>query len=509
MSDKFIISGEGPILITSPHSISTQRLDSIHVNELYIGDILVNIYNILGNSNSTLFTWDYKKSFNKEKLPRDPNYMIDINSSIWFKTMLKLKQRAEKHNITYLHFDIHGMKDDSTPNDIEFGLRALNMYRPYQYLLIKYLLTEEFNKLKVSFGFDSEFQGWKPEAYTVTEQGNILDFNSCQIELSKSIRKRLKNDKQFMSDFSNALLNVYQRFTNTLTTKTKIGIVSIPIYQKLKKNIEKQNLKENKNINIGTSYISNNYIDLVENKLNSDAILIPYDISEKDLLKIIPNLNGLIIPGGSYGNANIEKENKPILHSFIGHIKNILKIGKMENDRQHFFPILGICLGFQMLCLSELKTDQIVQDISSKQDGLIIKRHSNIGLCNCNLKNRFEKVIKLPYNDNNLNLFYFSNERIIPYKYNKLDHLDILGIYKNKAKDSIICSVKHRTYPFIGYQFHPEKKTQIKSDYIKSFYKNLKHIFNMDTKTTSVNIKYPKYINTYSNKKKTVYYIFQ
>ena len=40
MSDKFIISGEGPILITSPHSISTQRLDSIHVNELYIGDIL-------------------------------------------------------------------------------------------------------------------------------------------------------------------------------------------------------------------------------------------------------------------------------------------------------------------------------------------------------------------------------------------------------------------------------------------------------------------------------------
>jgi hypothetical protein len=139
----------------------------------------------------------------------------------------------------------------------------------------------------------------------------------------------------------------------------------------------------------------------------------------------------------------------------------------MENDRHHFFPILGICLGFQMLCLSELKTDQIVQDISSKKDGLIIKRHSNIGLCNCNLKNRFEKVIKLPYTDNNINLFYFSNERIIPYKYNKLDHLDILGIYKNKAKDSIICTVKHRTYPFIGYQFHPEKKTQLKSDYIK------------------------------------------
>ena len=58
---------------------------------------------------------------------------------------------------------------------------------------------------------------------------------------------------------------------------------------------------------------------------------------------------------------------------------------------------MGICLGFQMLCLSELNTEQILKDISSRKDGIIIKRYSNPGICKCHLKRRFEQIINLPY----------------------------------------------------------------------------------------------------------------
>lgn len=53
-----IIKGNGPILITSPHTIATRRRLSIHKREIYVYNIINEIYEILGPKLVTLCTWN-------------------------------------------------------------------------------------------------------------------------------------------------------------------------------------------------------------------------------------------------------------------------------------------------------------------------------------------------------------------------------------------------------------------------------------------------------------------
>jgi anthranilate/para-aminobenzoate synthase component II len=504
VSKKFIINGTGHILLTSPHTIKTLRVKEIHLNELYIFSILTKLYHYLGETHSTLFTFNHIYYHQKKLIPKDPNFLKKFSNE-WFVEFERLSLKRDK----VLHIDFHGMGNGSTKNDLEFGLKSLELTHPSLSYVIKNILHYNFSKLGIKFGFDSQFQGYKTYAKTVTEQGNILGFTSFQIELSLNLRKRLVDDNVFLDKFARTIKMCYDRLFNyTPNEKIRVGIITIPVYTKLAKNIKSK------------SYLSKDYRELIRNRLDCQSVPIPFDLPKSELLRQISNVNALIIPGGSYGNGLHNREDKAIFRLFINNLYYIIQKVKHFNKQGRFYPIIGVCLGFQILCLEILQTFSLIKhDILTKDKGIITKQIIYPNLCQCNLKQRFEKLHCLPhlyrFDDIYLKLFWFSNERIIYYNddnLKKLSHLDVTSIYFDRKDNPIIASIKYKDYPFLGFQFHPEKYYLLDNGFTDKFYQNLKscltlpyypYLLDRDIKHYSYD---PKRV--YINKQKIIYYLF-
>ena len=209
MLDKIIdVKGRGPILLTGPHSAHTIReQDRIHKKEEYISDVIDKIYKNLGPNLCTSMTWNTKFITDYNMYPSDPNFVKDIEKSIWFKKLKEIKLKKPKF---YLHIDLHGMKNSSTPNHIEIGMKAIHLYRPGLSQHMKPVIEEAFNELGTKFSFNSKFQGFGMNKYTISEKGALLGFFSMQLETSKYIRKKMVNDiKYFQIKLIKCIKKIY------------------------------------------------------------------------------------------------------------------------------------------------------------------------------------------------------------------------------------------------------------------------------------------------------------
>lgn len=239
MEDDFIlIKGNGPILITAPHNIKTYRYcnspghanDSNnhkpgefrvleHARENHIEQILNRLYKKLGKKNCTIMTWNKDKV--KWVVPMDPNHTSNnMSNSLWFKHLKKLKKRLSK---CVLHIDMHGMRNISTENHIELGIKAFKKANLKLYKKIKPKIKKEFDKLGVKYTLYGKFTGSgydKPHS-TVTDKGNILGFKSIQIEIQSNVRKKLVTNNKFLNKFALILKNIYKELKPICNIKTK------------------------------------------------------------------------------------------------------------------------------------------------------------------------------------------------------------------------------------------------------------------------------------------------
>lgn len=213
----FTIKGHGPILITAPHTIKTIRKSKyIHKKERYINNIIHKIYKNLGPKLCTLLTWniDY---INKYGLyPTDPNH-VSIKKSTWFKQLKTLKNKRKY----YFHLDFHGMKNSSSKNDIEIGMKAIRLYHKGISQHMKKYIKIYFKKLNKSFGFHSIYQGWGKTTYnskkfTITRQAILLGFFSLQLELSFDYRKELYENKKSLDNLVKIIKKVYKNLKETI-----------------------------------------------------------------------------------------------------------------------------------------------------------------------------------------------------------------------------------------------------------------------------------------------------
>jgi hypothetical protein len=207
MDKLFIIKGNGPILITGPHSVKTVRANKLHDKEEYINKIINKIYNTLGPNLCTIMLWNNKFIKKYNLYPSDPNFVKNIKKSIWFK---KLKKFKIKKPFFYLHLDFHGMKNSTTKNHIEVGMKAIHLHRPGFSSHMKPIIKKELNELDTLVGFHSHLQGYGLDKYTVSNQGVLLGFFSLQMELSKCIRKKILNDGSFYNKFINSIKIIYK-----------------------------------------------------------------------------------------------------------------------------------------------------------------------------------------------------------------------------------------------------------------------------------------------------------
>ena len=154
-------------------------------------------------------TWNIDFFEDTNLYPSDPNFVQNIEKSIWFKQLKNFKRKKPKF---YLHLDLHGMKNDSTKNHIEIGMKAVQLHRPGLSQHMKPVIDDQFKNLGVPYSFNSHFQGWGMNKYTVANQGVLLGFFSIQLEISTDIRKRIKNSNVFAKKFVKGVREIYKQW---------------------------------------------------------------------------------------------------------------------------------------------------------------------------------------------------------------------------------------------------------------------------------------------------------
>lgn len=184
-------------------------------------------------------------------------------------------------------------------------------------------------------------------------------------------------------------------------------------------------------------YISSSYVRAIE---GSGATVTPIFLNQNNdyYEKMVNNINGLLIPGGS---SILSKKYK-----FYNTVINLLKLIKENNVK---IPVMGICLGFELMMMTETNDSNIRVKCKSTRINLPINL-----LINTNKTKIFNNIT-----DYTESLMYHSHKYCIPFSKKKIiedkgwriiSHNTVAGL-------KFISMVEHKNLPYYGIQFHPEK----------------------------------------------------
>ena len=221
MESKYIlIKGRGPLLITGTHVVNTiRKKNEIHNNESYIYSLIMKLYEIMGSSKVTIMMWDKEKIKKTNNLRlEDPNFVSRDVKHSWDKEIKKIKRKRK----IKLHIDLHGMKDSSSPKNIDLGIginfkkrRRLNSKK------IKSILMKELKSVDSEIRISKKYSGTGCERYeTITRRTRNMGIFSFQIELSRNIRRKLNKNAGLVKQMANSFLNI-QKKINKILNKTK------------------------------------------------------------------------------------------------------------------------------------------------------------------------------------------------------------------------------------------------------------------------------------------------
>jgi gamma-glutamyl-gamma-aminobutyrate hydrolase PuuD len=209
---------------------------------------------------------------------------------------------------------------------------------------------------------------------------------------------------------------------------------------------------------LATPYIKNNNSDevfLKENLINFfkhnsiDYIIIPYTIKKLELNKILSNLDGVLFPGSQIGNYY---NNKFIKQHFFTQ-KYIVKKVKFLAANNILIPILAICHGYENMILIENNYSLSKKTISNTF--INVNSYSNYKTIPKFSNNKMGKLFKK--NFNKTKKLIHNNSLAMPlYRKQKIRNYEVIATSLDKNNKEFIDIVKHKKYPFFGFQGHPE-----------------------------------------------------
>ncbi|EYU26304.1 hypothetical protein MIMGU_mgv1a019206mg, partial [Erythranthe guttata] len=192
------------------------------------------------------------------------------------------------------------------------------------------------------------------------------------------------------------------------------------------------------------SYIAASYVKFVE---SAGARVIPLIYNEP--LKVINEklnlVNGVIFTGGSSKRT-----------SYFNVVKSIFENVRRMNDAGHHFPLLAICLGFELLTMVVSEKKNILEKFDALNQATTL---DNIDV-NGNLFQRFPEVLR---NKLSTKCLVMQNHSygISPAKFRRDKRLDsffkILATSRDKKGKDYVSTVQARKYPVTAVQWHPEK----------------------------------------------------
>lgn len=188
-------------------------------------------------------------------------------------------------------------------------------------------------------------------------------------------------------------------------------------------------------------------------------------------------LDGMILIGGTVYNKYVKKD-KPKDDNeyqkielnpagdgpFIESIRKIKEKAKQLNDNNHKFILLGECVSFEKMIMSEGDDRPIMHVLHNNSIAQPI--YFNYGFDynkNSKMNNFFTKEDKENF-ENGDNAYFFHNfgfslEEFMSKKH-LADNYYPVATYKRDPKKSpkqFVAIIEHKKYPFFALQFHPEK----------------------------------------------------
>lgn len=191
-----------------------------------------------------------------------------------------------------------------------------------------------------------------------------------------------------------------------------------------------------------------------------DVYPIFYNVTREQLREILSKVNGVMLPGGMSSVVNIEeKTGKNMFSPFTEMVKIIMEEAKIINDKGEYFPVFGICLGFESMIAVEADDPNIVE---KKNTGLnynasliyTVKPEESkfLSAIPIHVLDYLEKVNCLHnYHEFMADPIKFANNEKLTNTYK------ILSLSKSQDESTTFVSmIEGNKYPFYAIQYHPE-----------------------------------------------------
>eukprot|EP00826_Nyctotherus_ovalis_P038329 TRINITY_DN3585_c0_g1_i1.p1 TRINITY_DN3585_c0_g1~~TRINITY_DN3585_c0_g1_i1.p1 ORF type:complete len:305 (+),score=67.27 TRINITY_DN3585_c0_g1_i1:207-1121(+) len=182
------------------------------------------------------------------------------------------------------------------------------------------------------------------------------------------------------------------------------------------------------------------------------------DLSRDEIRAVLNKVNGVLLPGGNT-NVKVNEKDRVVCSMYAKAAKIIIEEAKAINDNGEYFPVFGICLGFQSMIAAEAEDINIVEkkDVGLGYNATLeyTCNYVNSKLLSAMPRHLLDYMGKVKSTHNyhgysvDYDLFRSDSQLSKTYK--------VLSLSKSKdGTASFISMIEGNKYPFYGFQFHPE-----------------------------------------------------
>ncbi|XP_074029676.1 gamma-glutamyl hydrolase isoform X1 [Leptinotarsa decemlineata] len=195
------------------------------------------------------------------------------------------------------------------------------------------------------------------------------------------------------------------------------------------------------------SFIAASYVKFLE---SAGAKVVPVWIGQSDeyYQRVVNYTNGILFPGGgTYFNET---------GGYGQSAKTIYHLAMKNNDRNIYYPLWGICMGFQVLIFAQkgidLRTDCSLKKVALPLDFTEGYESSDLFSKAPREILRILGTKNVTYNQHQ----YCLTEEVLNNN-GVLTDWNILSTNRDASNVEFISTMENRKYPFYGVQYHPEK----------------------------------------------------
>ncbi|XP_002166069.2 gamma-glutamyl hydrolase A isoform X1 [Hydra vulgaris] len=196
-----------------------------------------------------------------------------------------------------------------------------------------------------------------------------------------------------------------------------------------------------------TTYIAASYVKFLE-MAGAQVVPIVSSWNKLQIKRVMKKVNGVLFPGGA---APFNESN------YWNAAKIAFEVAKDLNDKGIYYPIFGICLGFEVLheltAGEKLLTNYNAENYSIPVNFTKIAFHSRL------FANMGKKLIKgLQFDNITINMHEQGISPDVYIKNIKINKMfRILSTNFDRNGKEFVSSMEGKKYPFYGTQWHPEK----------------------------------------------------